>query len=273
MTVPGGADAPDSSPPPRAPRVRRGGSKGGGSKDPPRSAPATEGDGFLLTAAVRFPEGVATVEIDQLIPDPNNSRDHSREQVGQIAAAIREFGFNVPLIIDARNGIMAGHGRHLAAKLLGLSRVPCIRVPYLTAEQRAAFVVADNKLALNSTWNDEKLRAAFASLQGAGFDVGLLAFSDEELQEFELGGEPEQAPQDAEEDNANERTFVKMTFSIHRDQKREIDRAVALARGMNAEADLADIDRPNPSANSNALQLICESFITHHGAGAGKASH
>jgi DNA modification methylase len=129
-------------------------------------------------------EHVAT---DSLIPFANNSRTHSPEQVAQIAGSIREFGFTNPVLIDADNGIIAGHGRVMAAQKLGLEEVPCIRLGYLTDAQKRAYVIADNKLALNAGWNEELLRVELKGLEADGFDLGLTGFSKDELNSIMLG--------------------------------------------------------------------------------------
>ena len=92
---------------------------------------------------------------DSLIPYARNTRTHSEAQVTQIAGSIREFGFTNPVLIDGQNGIIAGHGRVLAAQKLKLGTVPCIRLSYLTDTQRRAYIIADNKLALNAGWDEE----------------------------------------------------------------------------------------------------------------------
>lgn len=103
--------------------------------------------------------------IDKLIPYARNSRTHSDAQVAQIAASIKEFGFTNPVLIDGEGGIIAGHGRVIAARKLGLSEVPCIRLEHLTEAQKRAYVIADNRLALNSGWDTEMLKVEFADLQ------------------------------------------------------------------------------------------------------------
>ena len=90
----------------------------------------------------------------QLSPYPRNSRTHSKKQIRQIADSIRQFGFTNPLLIDSHNVILAGHGRLAAAKTLGLEQVPCVRLEGMTAEQKRAYVLADNKLALNAGWDE-----------------------------------------------------------------------------------------------------------------------
>lgn len=121
-----------------------------------------------------------------LIPYVNNSRTHSDEQVTQVASSIREFGFTNPLLIDEQGGIIAGHGRLMAANKLGLEQVPTITLVGLTEAQRKAYVIADNKLALNSGWDNELLSLEIAQLGDMGFDIDLLGFDADELAELQL---------------------------------------------------------------------------------------
>jgi DNA modification methylase len=121
------------------------------------------------------------VSIDKLIPYARNSRTHSDAQVAQIAASIKEFGFTNPVLVDGDGGIIAGHGRVMAAKSMKLDSVPCIRLDHLTEAQKKAYVIADNKLALNAGWNDQMLGLELADLQGLGFDLELTGFSKDEL--------------------------------------------------------------------------------------------
>lgn len=129
--------------------------------------------------------------IDALVPYSRNPRTHSEEQVAQIAASIREFGFTNPILIDDRNGIIAGHGRFAAAKELGLDQVPCIDLSHLTEEQRRALVIADNKIALNGGWNDELLRLELTDLKELGADLELTGFDAMELADIMLGKDVE----------------------------------------------------------------------------------
>ena len=119
--------------------------------------------------------------VADLIPYARNSRTHSDEQVTKIAASIKEFGFLSPIIIDGENGIIAGHGRVMAAKKLGLDEVPVIEAGHLTEAQRRAYVIADNRLALDAGWDEEMLRVEFAELEGLGFDLELTGFDADEL--------------------------------------------------------------------------------------------
>ena len=114
--------------------------------------------------------------VDDLIPYVNNSRTHSDEQVTQVAASIKEFGFTNPILIDENNGIIAGHGRLMAAKKLKLEQVPTITLVGLSDAQRKAYVIADNKLALNAEWDFDLLKIEIESLQEGDFKLDLLGF-------------------------------------------------------------------------------------------------
>jgi len=122
--------------------------------------------------------------IKELIPYCNNSRTHSDEQVLQIASSIKEFGFTNPVLIDNDDGIIAGHGRVLAARKLSMQEVPCLRLGYLTDTQKRAYVIADNKLALNAGWDSAALKIEFESLKAEGFDIELTGFNQGELDEL-----------------------------------------------------------------------------------------
>lgn len=119
--------------------------------------------------------------ISDLIPYARNSRTHSDAQVVQIAASISEFGWTNPVIVDGGNGIIAGHGRVLAARKLGLDVVPCIEVAHMSEAQKRAYVIADNKLALNAGWDDELLKVEFSDLMAEGFDISVIGFDELEI--------------------------------------------------------------------------------------------
>jgi DNA modification methylase len=119
--------------------------------------------------------------LDRLLPYAANARTHSDEQIAQIAGSIAEFGFNVPCLIDERGVLIAGHGRLLAAKRLGLTEVPVIRLDHLTDAQARAFRIADNQIALNAGWDDAMLSAEVARLKEDGVDLELLGFAEDEL--------------------------------------------------------------------------------------------
>ena len=119
---------------------------------------------------LRFPQTIEQTPVEALVPYARNARTHSETQVAQIAASIREFGFTNPVLIDATGGIIAGHGRVLAARKLGMEMVPTIRIDYMTEAQKRAYVIADNKLALNAGWDNELLALELGELQDLGFD-------------------------------------------------------------------------------------------------------
>lgn len=121
-------------------------------------------------------------EIETLIPYINNSRTHSEEQVAQIAASIKEFGWTNPILIDHERTVVAGHGRLLAARKLDMKKVPVIILDYLTKAQQKALVIADNKMGLNAGWDYELLATELQDLADADYDVSLLGFSDIELE-------------------------------------------------------------------------------------------
>jgi hypothetical protein len=120
--------------------------------------------------------------IQDLIPYARNSRTHNDAQVAQIAASIKEFGWTNPVLLDGENGIIAGHGRVLAAQKLGESEVPTIELSHMDDNQKRAYIIADNKLALNAGWDNEMLILEVADLKDAGYDLGLTGFSLDELE-------------------------------------------------------------------------------------------
>ena len=120
-------------------------------------------------------------EVSQLIPYTNNARTHSDEQVAQIAASIKEFGFNNPVLISANNIIIAGHGRLMAARKLGMTNVPCVVLDHLSDTQRKAYILADNRIALNSGWDSQLLSLEFKDLDDNGIDLEILGFDADEI--------------------------------------------------------------------------------------------
>lgn len=149
----------------------------------------------------------------RLKPYDRNARTHSAEQVAQIAASIVEFGFVNPILVDSNDGIIAGHGRLSAAQELGLKSVPVVVLDHLSDRQRRAYVIADNKLALNAGWDTDLLRAELGELAELDFDMDLIGFSDSELSgllsdvqelEAENQGEVEKLPAEKNYEGATE---------------------------------------------------------------------
>jgi ParB-like chromosome segregation protein Spo0J len=134
---------------------------------------------------------VEQVKLSDLLPYVNNAKVHSAEQIKAIAASIKEFGFNNPVLIDSKNGIIAGHGRCEAAKLLELSSVPCICLDHLSDTQRRAYILADNRLGeVGASWNMELVNIELEQLKLEDFDVSLIGFDDIKLEK--LTEEPEE---------------------------------------------------------------------------------
>jgi len=135
------------------------------------------------------------VSISQLVPYVNNARTHSDAQVKKLRASLREFGFINPVIIDSEYNVIAGHGRILAAKEEGIEKVPCVFVDYLTPAQKKAYILADNRMAMDAGWDEELLRVEIEALQAEYFDVGLTGFDEKDITEL-FAGEDDGAQDD-----------------------------------------------------------------------------
>ena len=121
------------------------------------------------------------VDIDKLIPYVNNARTHSPEQINKLRASLREFGFINPVIVDDKFNIVAGHGRVMAAQAEGIKEIPCVYVDYLTEAQKKAYILADNRMAMDAGWDEEMLRVELEALEGMAFDLSMTGFDDKEL--------------------------------------------------------------------------------------------
>lgn len=124
------------------------------------------------------------VPIDRLVPYINNARTHSPEQINKLRSSLREFGFINPVIIDRDYGVIAGHGRILAAKEEGITEVPCVFADYLTEAQKKAYIIADNRMAMDAGWDEELLRVEIEALQAEAFDVSLTGFNPNEIDDL-----------------------------------------------------------------------------------------
>lgn len=149
-------------------------------------------------------QNIEHISIDKLLPYARNSRTHSEEQISQIAASIKEFGFTNPILLDKDMGIIAGHGRLAAARKLGLTILPCIKLGHLSENQKKAYIIADNKLAINAGWDDEMLKLELENLRDIDFDTSLTGFSDEEIADLlveitEGETDPDEAPEPLED--------------------------------------------------------------------------
>lgn len=136
------------------------------------------------------------VPVSKLVPYVNNAWTHSPEQVMKLRSSLREFGFINPIIIDRDYGIIAGHGRLLAAKEEGITEVPCVFVDYLTEAQKKAYILADNRMVMDAGWDEELLRVEIEALQGEAFDVSLTGFDEMELADLFKDGSDSGAEDD-----------------------------------------------------------------------------
>lgn len=136
------------------------------------------------------------VPIAKLIPYVNNARTHSPEQITKLRSSLREFGFINPVIIDRDFNVIAGHGRLLAAKEENITEVPCVFVDYLTEAQKKAYIIADNRMAMDAGWDEELLRVEIEALQGEDFDVLLTGFDEKELSDLFKDGSDSEAKDD-----------------------------------------------------------------------------
>jgi len=141
------------------------------------------------------------VAVDKLVPYINNARTHSPEQISKLRASIREFGFINPVIIDKSFNIIAGHGRVMAAKAEDIKEIPCVYVDYLTEAQKKAYILADNRMALDADWDEELLRVELEALQNEAFDLSLTGFEDNEISDlFDDGQEAKDDDFDPDEE-------------------------------------------------------------------------
>lgn len=130
---------------------------------------------------------VKNLKVAALLASERNARTHSETQITQIAESIREFGFTNPVLVDGHNSIIAGHGRVKAAQVLGLKTVPTICIDYMTETQKRAYILADNKLALNAGWDNDLLALELGDLNTEGYNIGLTGFTKTELKNLTLG--------------------------------------------------------------------------------------
>lgn len=145
------------------------------------------------------------VDINKLVPYANNARTHNKEQILKLRSSLREFGFVNPVIIDKDYNVLAGHGRIMAAKEEGITEVPCVFVDHMSEAQKKAYILADNRMALDAGWDDELLAVEMQELQELGFDLGLTGFDESEIADlFDTNGGDEVKDDDFDVDKAAE---------------------------------------------------------------------
>jgi ParB family chromosome partitioning protein len=188
----------------------------------------------------------------ELLPYINNARTHSETQIKQIAASIKEFGFTNPVLIDDNNMIIAGHGRVEAAQLLNMKTIPAIVLKDLSETQKKAYIIADNKLALNAGWDEALLAAEIENLKNEDFDLDLLGFDDDELSELIKEYDEADYPELKEGDKD---PFTTMTFIIHDDLLPQVKQALEIAITQTKSMD--------GNRNANALYQICNIYLKY----------
>jgi ParB-like chromosome segregation protein Spo0J len=197
--------------------------------------------------------------IDLLIPYAKNARIHNEAQIAQIAGSIKEFGFNNPVLIDKDNGIIAGHGRVMAARKLGLQEVPTIQLDHLSENQRKAFILADNRIAMNSHWDEEILSLELSDLKDA-LDLTDLGFEVAELDKLMNGILPLDEMPDLR--IGDREPIQQMTFKLHDDQVDTVDQAIEyVKKNFDIKNEL------NENSNGNALAMMAELFMTQNAHG------
>lgn len=162
------------------------------------------------------------VRIDKLKPYENNARTHNEKQVEKIARSIEEFGFINPVLIDSDYGIIAGHGRVKGAEALGMEEVPCLFVEDLTDEQKRAYIIADNKLALDAGWDYEILQIELDELDNLNFDFTLTGFDDLELDDESLFSMDDISEVDGYDSGEDDREYFTKTFTFPLEKKNQI---------------------------------------------------
>lgn len=197
--------------------------------------------------------------VADLIPYVNNSRIHSDDQVLQICSSIKEFGFTNPVLIDDENGVIAGHGRIMAAKKLGLDKVPCLVLAGLSEAQKKAYVIVDNQLALTSTWDMEKLALEVEALQADDFDLNILGFSDDELNNLIISfSADEVAPPELA--SGEKETLRQCTYTLTDEQHEIVLAAISKSKELGPFGETG-----NENGNGNGLARVCEVFINGQG--------
>jgi ParB/RepB/Spo0J family partition protein len=168
---------------------------------------------------------VVKIKTEELIPYARNARTHSDEQIDQIAASIKQFGWTNPILVKPDNTVVAGHGRLTAAQKIGMDAVPCIILENLSDEQCRALVIADNKLALNAGWDDDLLASELAELSVLDFDLSAVGFSDDELQKL-LDGLTYSEKTDFDLPDGDKKPFEQITFTLAKKQADLIRKAI-----------------------------------------------
>ena len=201
---------------------------------------------------------ITQMPVSDLIPYDRNPNIHSNEQIVQLANSIREWGFTIPILIDEKEVVLAGHGRLFAAKSLGMETVPCIIAKGWSDPQKKAYVIADNKLALNSGWDEELLKIEMGALDNLGFDLSVLGFNEVELSGLYLDVNAESFSDSFELDDGDKPPFQQITFTLADEQAKIIKEVLVKVK---ASEQFSEVDtHGNENSNGNLLfTLITQS--------------
>jgi len=192
---------------------------------------------------------IIQISATTLIPYERNARTHSEEQIEQIAASIKQFGWTNPILVRPDKTVIAGHGRLEAAKKIGMEKVPCIVLENLSEEQCRALVIADNKLALNAGWDMDLLTSELAELKTLDFDLDVIGFSDEELEEMLQKISSDDYGTDFKLKNGDKKGFRQITFVFAEKQIELIESVIKKVKNT-------DYTFGNPNAKGNAIYEV-----------------
>ena len=213
----------------------------------------------MTAPKVVMPSQIVMRATASLIGYARNSRTHDERQIEVLAKSITEYGFTNPILIDGDRGVIAGHGRIMAAEKLGLVEVPCIELRHLTNEQKRAYLILDNQSSLMSGWNEALLAQELADLSGVGIEATDLGFDAAEVDRLmEIMGTEFAKPLDAWPTlpSGDRAPIQQVTLTLHDDQVATLKRAIEKARDMGPF-----VDTGNENGNGNAVARICEAFL------------
>ena len=213
----------------------------------------------MTAPKVVMPSQIVMRATASLIGYARNSRTHDERQIDVLAKSITEYGFTNPILIDGDRGVIAGHGRIMAAEKLGLVEVPCIELRHLTNEQKRAYLILDNQSSLMSGWNEALLAQELADLSGVGFEATDLGFDAAEVDRLmEIMGTEFAKPLDAWPTlpSGDRAPIQQVTLTLHDDQVATLKRAIEKARDMGPF-----VNTGNENGNGNAVARICEAFL------------
>ncbi len=201
--------------------------------------------------------------LGRLSVDPGNPRSHAPEQIDQIVASVRAFGWTNPLLADPEGMIIAGEARLAAARRLGRATVPVIVLAELSPAARRAYRVADNRIALNAGWDEDLLAAALRDIAAMELDLSAIGFTDAEVAALLAEAEEVVAADFPALPSGDRSPFQQMTFALHDDQAAMVRQALAVARRQ------GPFEGPNHNGNGNALARVAEGYLASHGPGQG----